>query len=130
MPKPANNALRIDKWLWAARFYKTRQLAVKAIKNNQIQLNNQPVKPSSMLKVEDRLRIKRGLFEYQFTVLALSEQRRCATIAQSLYKETADSIRTREQLKQQLDSQPKITIEPRKPNKRAIRDHRSLKRGE
>lgn len=122
--------VRIDKWLWAMRFYKTRQLAIKAVKNNQISLNGQMVKPASMVKVDDLLVIKKGLFEQEVAVLSLLEKRVSATIAQGCYEETQNSIDQQNKLKQQLDSQPKIDIEHRKPDKRDVRSHRAFKRGE
>lgn len=122
--------VRIDKWLWASRFYKTRQLAIKAIKNSQIKLNKQVVKPSAMVKAEDIIDIKRGHNQLQVTVLALQEKRGSATIAQSLYQETAQSILAAKALKDQLANQPKIDIDHRKPDKRDVRSHRAFKRGD
>jgi len=128
-----NNQLervRIDKWLWAARFYKTRQLAIKAIKNSQISVNGQTVKPATNIKISDKLRIKKGVFEQEVEVLDLLEKRVSATIAQTLYQETQDSISTHNQLKEQLANQPRIEIDHRKPDKRGVRSHRAFKRGE
>ena len=122
--------VRIDKWLWAMRFYKTRQLAIKAVKNNQVSLNGQTVKPASVVKVDDLLVIKKGLFEQEVTVLSLLEKRVSATIAQGCYEETQRSIEKQKRLKQQLDSQPKIDIDHRKPDRRDVRSHRAFKRGE
>ena len=122
--------VRIDKWLWAARFYKTRQLAIKAVKNSQISLNDQAVKPATMVKLDDLLIIKKGLYEQQVRVLGLLEKRVSATVAQSCYEETEQSIKTRGKLKQQLESQPKVDIDHRKPDKRGVRSHRAFKRGE
>ena len=122
--------IRIDKWLWAARFYKTRQLAVKAIKNNQISLNGQTVKPATNVKVLDHLIIKKGMQQQEVKILALLEKRVSATIAQTLYDETNDSIVARSHLKEQLANQPKIDVDHRKPDKRGVRSHRAFKRGE
>ena len=122
--------VRIDKWLWAARFYKTRQLAIKAIKNSQISLNGQTVKPATNVKVADKLQIKKGLFEIEIEVLGLLEKRVSATVAQTLYQETKNSAESREQLKEQLANQPRIEIDHRKPDRRAVRSHRAFKRGE
>ena len=122
--------VRIDKWLWAARFYKTRQLAIKAVKNSQISLNDQAVKPATMVKLDDLLIIKKGLYEQQVRVLGLLEKRVSATVAQSCYEETEESIKARGKLKQQLESQPKVDIDHRKPDKRGVRSHRAFKRGE
>lgn len=123
-------SVRIDKWLWAARFYKTRPLAVKAIKNGQIIINASRTKPAAGVKIGDVVIIKKGLHETEVEVIGLSAQRGSATIAQTLYKETVDSIKNAEKLKQQLAAQPKIEVDRRKPDKRGIRTNRQLKRGE
>ncbi len=122
--------VRIDKWLWAARFYKTRQLAIKSLKNNQINLLKQALKPATNIKIGDILTIKRGIHQVEVEILGLSEKRGSATIAQSLYRETAASIASNKSLKAQLAAQPKIEIDRRKPDKRGIRSHRAVKRGE
>jgi len=121
--------VRLDKWLWAARFYKTRQLAIKALKNGKISLNKQLSKPATNIKTGDHLTIKSGLFEKEIKVLNLSEKRGSATVAQMLYEETAISISMRQALKEQLAQQPKIDIDRRKPDKRGVRSNRALKRG-
>jgi len=126
----SSERVRIDKWLWAARFYKTRQLAIKALKNSQIGLAKQTLKPSTSIKVGDIVTIKRGIHQLEIEILELSEKRGSATIAQTLYQETAESISRNKQLKEQLAAQPKIEIDRRKPDKRSIRSHRAVKRGE
>ncbi len=122
--------VRIDKWLWAARFYKTRQLAIKALKNSQIGLRKQSLKPATNINVGDLLTIKRGVHEMEIEVLELSEQRGPAKIAQTLYRETSASIEANRLLKEQIAAQPKIDIDRRKPDKRGVRSHRAVKRGE
>ncbi|RBP53471.1 RNA-binding S4 domain-containing protein [Arenicella xantha] len=129
MPTKELESVRIDKWLWAARFFKTRQLSAKAIKSSQILSGKQTVKPASLVKVGDIITLKRGLYLLEVEVLGLSEQRGSATVAQTLYRETQASQLAREKLKQQLDSQPKIDIDRRKPDKRGVRSHRAIKRG-
>jgi len=121
--------VRIDKWLWASRFYKTRPLAVKAIKNGQIIINGQRTKPATTIQPDDELIIKKGIYETEIRVLELSEKRGSAKIAQTLYKETVQSIANKETLKQQLANQPKISVDKRKPDKRGVRTNRQLKRG-
>jgi ribosome-associated heat shock protein Hsp15 len=121
---------RIDKWLWAARFYKTRQLAIKAIKNGQIDLNSSRPKPSSNVTVGDIVKIKKGLYVTSVEILLLLEKRGPATLAQTMYQETKTSIAARRALKTQLASQPKIEIDRNKPDKRELRTSRRLKRGE
>ena len=124
------NNLRIDKWLWAARFFKTRQLAIKAIKAGRIAVNGHSVKPSSPLKLDDELSVKSGPYTTQITIEKLLDKRGSATVAQTMYQETVQSVVKREALKQQLANQPKIDIDRQKPDKRGVRSHRSLKRGE
>jgi len=123
-------SVRADKWLWAARFYKTRQLAIKALKNGKISLNKRPSKPASNIKIGDYLTIKSSLYEKEIEVLNLSEKRGSATIAQTLYTETVNSVAKRNALQEQLAQQPKIDIDRRKPDKRGVRSHRALKRGD
>ena len=93
----ANGKLRLDKWLWAARFFKTRSLAKAAIEGGKVQLGGSRVKVSKEISVGDQLRIRQGWDEKDIEVLALSDQRRGAPEAQSLYRESADSITRREE---------------------------------
>lgn len=83
--------LRIDKWLWAARFYKTRRLATEAVDGGKVKLNEQRTKPSHAIHVGDRLDIVIGDYTWQIMVMALSNQRGSAPIAQMLYQEDVDS---------------------------------------
>jgi ribosome-associated heat shock protein Hsp15 len=89
--------VRIDKWLWAARFFKTRSLAVKAVGGGHITLNGHKTKPAKTLQAGDLLVIRLGFFEYTVRVLALSEQRGPAVTARTLYEETEESVAKREQ---------------------------------
>jgi ribosome-associated heat shock protein Hsp15 len=86
---------RIDKWLWAARFYKTREQASKALDIGRITSNGQRAKPSREVRPGDTLHIKNEAGEFEIEVLALSEQRGSAAIAQTLYRETPASIEQR-----------------------------------
>lgn len=88
--------VRIDKWLWAARFFKTRTLAKTAIEGGKVQLAGQRVKVSREITAGDVLRIRQGWDERDVVIKAVSEQRRGAPIAQTLYEETAESIARRE----------------------------------
>src|SRR5690554_6609273 len=92
-----NHAVRLDKWLWAARFYKTRGLARAMIEGGKVHYNGQRTKPSKMMEVGATIRLRQGHDEKEVVVLALSEQRSKAEIAQQLYRETPDSLRKREQ---------------------------------
>lgn len=84
--------VRIDKWLWAARFFKTRALSKAAIENGKIYLGGQKSKPSRMIEVGEIVRVRQGDDEKTILVLEVSEHRRGATEAQTLYEETLDSI--------------------------------------
>lgn len=83
--------MRIDKWLWAARFYKTRSLAQQAVEGGKIKLNGERVKPAKDLRTGDRLDLNIAAQDWTITVLALSDKRGPAAVAQTLYAETAES---------------------------------------
>lgn len=86
---------RIDKWLWAARFFKTRELASKACEMSRIASNGQRAKPAREVRVGDMLHIRNEAAEWEIEVLALSQQRGSAAIAQTLYRETEASAELR-----------------------------------
>jgi ribosome-associated heat shock protein Hsp15 len=109
--------LRLDKWLWAARFYKTRSLAKQAIEGGKVQCDGTRAKPSKEIEVGVEVRLRQGLDERTVVVTALSEQRRGAPEARLLYTETAESIKQRETLSEQRKSQPHLLTNT-KPNKR------------
>lgn len=116
---PDDTSQRLDKWLWAARFYKTRSLAVEAINGGKVHLNNHRVKPSRTIKPNDVLTISKPPYEHVITIMGLAKQRRPASEAQLLYQETQDSIAKRELLKLQLQDQPLgFRHEKGRPNKR------------
>jgi len=90
--------VRLDKWLWAARFFKTRTLALEAIAGGKVHLNGNRVKPAHVVASGDQLRIRKGPYEFVVVVKELSSQRGPAKVATMLYEETAESRAMREQL--------------------------------
>src|ERR1700683_4819569 len=99
--------VRIDKWLWAARFFKTRSLASRACELGRVESNGQHVKPSRDVRVGDLLQVKNDSGEFQIEVLALSEMRGPAPIAQALYRETAASRELREKIAAERKAMPR-----------------------
>jgi ribosome-associated heat shock protein Hsp15 len=114
------NALRIDKWLWAARFYKTRSLASEEIGKNRVQVNRQDAKPSKEVKVGDTVCLRQGAVERTVLVQGLSGVRGPAPVAQLLYSETPESIEARQKAAEQnrLAREPALSIEQGRPTKR------------
>ena len=101
MPKPEKSPLidtRIDKWLWAARFYKTRSLAAAAVKGGKVRVNGGRAKPSRMVKHGDQLHIARGDLSFDLTIEFISDKRGPAKQAVQLYTESEESVRKRELL--------------------------------
>jgi ribosome-associated heat shock protein Hsp15 len=98
--EPGHDKTRIDKWLWAARFFKTRSLAADAVESGKVLLNGARVKPAKALKVGDELLVRTPGYEYTLHVAQLSDKRGSATIAATLYQETDESRRKREAAKQ------------------------------
>jgi ribosome-associated heat shock protein Hsp15 len=119
-----NKSVRLDKWLWAARFFKTRPLASAAVSGGKVHLNGQRVKPGRGLQVGDGLRIQRAGFEYGVEVLALAERRGPASTAEMLYQESEASIRVRAQLREQqklaAQAAPQTAGRPNKQQRRHI----------
>ncbi|WP_339135550.1 MAG: S4 domain-containing protein [Candidatus Electrothrix sp. GW3-4] len=94
-------AVRLDKWLWAARFFKTRSMASKAVSGGHVHLNGKRVKPSRIVQGGEQLRIKRGIEIYTINILALSDRRGPAKVAITLYEETEESRTQREEAREQ-----------------------------
>jgi ribosome-associated heat shock protein Hsp15 len=118
--------VRLDKWLWAARFYKTRAAAVQAITAGRVDVNGATAKPAKALAVGDRVRVRKPPFAYLIRVLVLSEQRGPAQQAATLYEEDAAGKAARERLAQQLRIAPTPAFEGKgRPTKR---DRRELDR--
>ncbi|MDC9598137.1 ribosome-associated heat shock protein Hsp15 [Xenorhabdus anantnagensis] len=93
-----DQVVRLDKWLWAARFYKTRSIARDVIEGGKVHYNGQRSKPSKLVELNAKIKLRQGNDEKTVTVLALSSHRRSATEAQQLYQETAESITNREKM--------------------------------
>jgi len=119
-------AIRIDKWLWAARFFKTRSLSAKACELGRIESNGQPVKPAREVRVGDLLQVKNPSGTFQVEVLGLSEIRGPAPIARTLYRETEASQEARLKLAEERKVAPHF--EAMREGKPSKRDRRQLGR--
>jgi len=95
-------SVRLDKWLWAARFFKTRSIAADAAGGGKVQLNGERAKPAKPVKVGDQLVVRSGEYEWTISVVALSERRGPASVARGLYEETEQSRLAREEKSAQL----------------------------
>ena len=129
MPSMAEEEkIRIDKWLWAARFFKTRSLASQAVSGGHVQVNTIRVKPSRLVQIGDTLRIRRGEEALVVMVLGVSGRRGPASQAQALYQETDDSKQNREAARQQRQEGLSGLPPSRRPDKRDRRKIRKLLR--
>src|SRR5437763_1942444 len=119
--------VRLDKWLWAARFFKTRSLAAEAVAAGKVLVAGDRAKPAKLLQAGDEVRIRLGPYEHTIHVRGLSERRRPASVAVTLYEETADSITARARLAEQLRMAPAAFVyeDKGRPTKR---DRRELDR--
>ena len=122
--------VRIDKWLWAARFFKTRTLAANAVLGGRVHVNGERVKPSKLVHQNDRIEITKGSERWTLVVLALADRRRSAPEAQALYAETEASRAQREQhaLDRRFARPPGAELGAR-PTKQARRRLDALRRG-
>ncbi|MBN8505174.1 MAG: RNA-binding S4 domain-containing protein [Burkholderiales bacterium] len=116
--------MRLDKWLWAARFFKTRQLAVEAVDRHRVELNGQPCKPGRDIRPGDRLRMAQGGWWREVEVLGLSLHRGPAPIAQQLYRDTPGSLAAAAAAaeRRRLQPEPAASIEQGRPTKRDRRE--------
>jgi ribosome-associated heat shock protein Hsp15 len=116
--------LRLDKWLWAARFYKTRSLAADEIGKGRVQVNGQDAKPAREVKLDDTVLIRQGPVSRSVVVRGLSGMRGPAPVAQQLYEETAESAQLRALAaeRRHLAGEPAHSIEHGRPTKRDRRD--------
>ena len=124
MSNHGESGVRLDKWLWAARFFKTRSLATEAVNGGKVELNGLRPKPSKDVKVGDHLRVRLGPYVHELTVRGLAERRGPASVAASLYDESAESIAARERLREQHRIAPAVQYEeggrPTKKDRRAM----------
>ena len=120
-----SNATRLDKWLWTARFYKTRAIAKQMIDGGKVFYNGQRTKSGKAVSVGDVIKIRQGYEEKEVTVVILADKRRDATFAQTLYEETKDSIQSRDRnalaRKQGILLSPASDTKPDKKQRRQIR---------
>ena len=123
--------IRIDKWLWAARFYKTRSLATDEINKGRIEINHQTAKPSREVKTGDTVSIRREGLVRTVTVLGLSAVRGAAPVAQTLYADTPESIQAKDAYVQQrrFAKEPALSIEHGRPTKRDRRELQQAQHG-
>ncbi|HED14728.1 MAG TPA: RNA-binding S4 domain-containing protein [Gammaproteobacteria bacterium] len=120
---------RLDKWLWAARFYRTRSLASTAIRGGKVQVNGNRIKASRLLNIHDQLIIHRGEEIFNLTVLGLTEQRRSASLARLLYLECPESISAREEARAQRKLlHNSVRYDRGRPTKSARRQARKIRR--
>jgi len=126
-PRAAAEArVRIDKWLWAARFFKTRSLAADAVEAGQVRLNEERVKPAHPVKIGDAIAVRKRGIEWDVRVTGVAERRGSASDAALLYRETAESvaIRTEEALRRKAaaDAEPRHPGRPTKRERRKLED--------
>lgn len=127
-PTPNTDSMRLDKWLWAARFYKTRAIAVHSINKGQVQVNNSPCKPAREIRCGDTIALRQGNMPRTVIVDALSRQRGSATIAQTLYTETPESIQLRTQLTHNRRIAPEPAHTQTRKGRPTKRDRRALQK--
>lgn len=130
MPRPeraesaSQGRVRIDKWLWAARFFKTRSLAAEAVAAGKVDVGGERVKPAKVLQLGDEVSVRLGPYLHVVHVRGLSERRGPASVAVTLYEETAESVAARAKLAEQLRMAPAAFVyeEKGRPTKRDRRE--------
>ena len=120
--------VRLDKWLWAARFFKTRALAAEAIDGGKVEVNDARAKRAKMVQPGDAVRVRQTPFEHVVIVRGISDRRGSASVAATLYEETAESKARRESLATQIRSMPSDEWESGRPTKRDRREIDRLRR--
>ena len=121
--------VRLDKWLWAARFYKTRALAADAIESGKVEVNGERAKRAKQLQVGDSVKIRLGPYHHLITVLVVSERRGPAAVAKTMYDENAESRKARETLQLQMKAaQSASGYTPGRPTKKDRRELEKVRR--
>lgn len=124
----ARPKVRLDKWLWAARFYKTRALAAEAIEGGKVEVGGARVKRAKLVQAGDSIRVRLGPYEHIVTVLALSERRGPASVAATLFEELPGSRKAREELQFRMKvAAPQFAYDGGKPSKKQRRDIEKLR---
>lgn len=122
---------RLDRWLWAARFFRTRSLARQAVSRGRVEVNGQPAKPARNVVAGDRIRVDTPAARFVIEILALNEQRRPAPEARQLYAETAESLEARRlEAAQRRQRRAGVVFDRARPDRRARRVQRRLRRGD
>jgi ribosome-associated heat shock protein Hsp15 len=116
------DGVRLDKWLWAARLFKTRQIAIDAINAGRVEVNGERAKPAKSVRVKDSLIVRKPPYVFHLDVTGLSEKRGSATVARTLFSETDASIAARQQLSAELREMPPPLFKgrPTKQDRRAL----------
>jgi len=123
--------VRLDKWLWAARFYKTRSLAAEAVEKGKVEVNGERAKRAKLLQAGDSLTIRLGPYQHIVTVRAVSERRGPASFAATLYEESAESRKAREGMQIQVKAAQSVPGYDRgRPTKKDRREIERLRRGD
>jgi ribosome-associated heat shock protein Hsp15 len=123
--------VRLDKWLWAARFYKTRSLAAEAVEKGKVEVNGERAKRAKLLQPGDSLVIRLGPYQHIVTVRAVSEKRGPASVAAKLYEETAEGRKAREAMQIQVKAAQSVPgFERGRPSKKDRREIERLRRRE
>ncbi len=124
-----HTSVRLDKWLWAARFYKTRSLATQAVNGGKVQVDNRRVKPARAVTPGSRIRIRKGVTEWEIVVMRVCSQRRSAPEAHALYEELPESVERRlaSAQKRRLANQERY-LDPGRPSREGRRDLMRFKR--
>jgi ribosome-associated heat shock protein Hsp15 len=129
MTSEETTRVRLDKWLWAARFFKTRALAADAVEKGKVEVNGERAKRAKLLQAGDSLRIRLGPYHHIVTVRGISERRGPASVAITLYEESAESRKAREALQVQVKAaQSASTYERGRPSKKDRREIEKLRR--